>query len=59
MSWLFNLLSGLVAVLISAALLHFGGSAGAPPHDPPPATQPDNTGMPDGAPAEDDASRQS
>ncbi|WP_090644774.1 hypothetical protein [Asticcacaulis taihuensis] len=59
MSWLFNLLSGLVAVLISAALLHFGGSAGAPPHDPPSAAAPNNTGLPDSTPAKDDASRQS
>jgi hypothetical protein len=58
-SWLFNLLSGLVAVLISAALLHFGGSAGATPHDPHSVAQPDNTGMPESTPAEDDASRQS
>ena len=58
MSWLLNLLSGLVAVLISAALLHFGGTSGTPRQDQAPAAQPDNARMPDTAPADDEASRQ-
>jgi hypothetical protein len=57
-SWLLNLLSGLIAVLISAALLHFGGSAGATAHDPAPAVQPDTPRMPDAAPADDNTSHQ-
>jgi hypothetical protein len=53
-SWLLNLLSGLVAVLIAAALLHFGGTS--EPQDQSPASQPDNTRMPDAHPTEDEAS---
>ena len=56
MSWLLNLLSGLVAVLIAAALLHFGGTPEATPQDQSPASQSDNTRMPDARPAEDEAS---
>jgi hypothetical protein len=56
-SWLLNLLSGLVAVLISAALLHFGGAPEATPQDQTPAAQSDHTRMPEAAPAEDEASR--
>jgi hypothetical protein len=54
-SWLLNLLSGLVAVLIAAALLHFGGTSD--PQDQSPASQSDNTRMPDAHPTEDEASR--
>jgi len=61
-SWLLNLLSGLVAVLISAALLHFGGTTSVPQDQVPsaaslPAAQPDSTGMADTPPGEDEASR--
>ena len=56
MSWLLNLLSGLIAVLIAAALLHFGGAPGTPPQDQSSA-QSDNIQMPEAAPADQDASR--
>ncbi|MFT4073965.1 MAG: hypothetical protein QM647_00440 [Asticcacaulis sp.] len=47
MSWFINLLTGLIALLISAAMAHFGGdSRVAPPVPsqvtPPPASAPDN-----------------
>jgi hypothetical protein len=54
---LFNLLSGLVAVLISAALLHFGGAPEAAPQDQTPAAQSGPARMPETTPAEDEASR--
>lgn len=57
MSWLLNLLSGLIAVLISAALLHFGGSSTDAPNDHAPAARPDNAATPGAAPAEDEAPR--
>ena len=57
MSWSLNLLSGLVAVLIAAALLHFGGTPEATPQDQAPVSQSDNTRMPDAPPAADEASR--
>ena len=58
MSWLLNLLSGLVALLIAAALLHFGGTPETTPQDQSPASQSSNTRMPDARPAEDEASPQ-
>lgn len=55
MSWFINLLTGMIALLISAAMAHFGGeSHAAPILSPQPISQPASQ---DAAPDNDDASR--